>query len=224
MPTRRTDVIDAAMNLLDEAGLDELSTRRLAERLGVRVGALYWHLKDKDELLAELADRIVGECLAAADGERGNGAAAVEGGDRTESGIERLAATARALRRAMLGHRDGARLVAGHAVPGPNSLLLADRMIRTAREAGVPLPLAAYATDTLISYVTGFVLQEQRIADRTAREPEPGPAPALDPARLAGLPDLAEMLADGPPDDETAFTAGLGLITAGLRRTTSAGE
>ena len=63
MRLRREDVIDGAMALLDERSLDELTTRRLADRLGVHVGALYWHVRDMRELLVSLADRIVAEAL-----------------------------------------------------------------------------------------------------------------------------------------------------------------
>ncbi|MEU8432357.1 TetR/AcrR family transcriptional regulator C-terminal domain-containing protein [Streptomyces sp. NPDC029216] len=195
MPVRRPDVINAAMELLDETGLDELSTRRLADRLGVRVGALYWHVKNKDELLAELADRIVAEALA-------------EPVPGTEL-ADRLAGTAAALRRAMLAHRDGARLVAGYAVPGPHSLALADRLIGITRAAGIPLPLAATVGDALLSYATGFTLQEQQQGD-------PAGAPAGLSPDLSGLPHLAELFSAGPPDRDVSFRAGTRLITAGL--------
>src|SRR5215208_2930307 len=74
-PLGREEVVGAALGLLDEVGLDGLTTRRLAERLGVRVGALYWHVSSKQELLAAVADRIMEEFsaapLAGGDGEGG---------------------------------------------------------------------------------------------------------------------------------------------------------
>ncbi|MGW6707015.1 TetR/AcrR family transcriptional regulator C-terminal domain-containing protein [Streptomyces sp. NPDC054956] len=218
VPVRRPDVIDAAMTLLDEAGLDELSTRKLAERLGVKVGALYWHVKNKDELLRELADRIVGEALTGPvpEGRDEDGDEGGEGGAGGADTAERLTAAAVALRRAMLAHRDGARLVAGYAVPGRHALALADRLIGIARDAGVPLPLAAHACDALLSYTTGFVLQEQQ---QPAAEDGPGAAPDV-----SGLPHLAQLLADGVPDRETSFGSGLGLITAGLASRGGAGS
>src|SRR5215216_2081141 len=60
-PLGREEVVGAALGLLDEVGLDGLTTRRLAERLGVRVGALYWHVSSKQELLAAIAGRIMEE-------------------------------------------------------------------------------------------------------------------------------------------------------------------
>jgi TetR/AcrR family transcriptional regulator, tetracycline repressor protein len=52
-------VVRAALDLLDEVGLDKLSTRRLADRLGVRSPALYWHVKDKPQLLDLMAQELL---------------------------------------------------------------------------------------------------------------------------------------------------------------------
>jgi TetR/AcrR family tetracycline transcriptional repressor len=54
----REAVIDGALALAAEAGLDGLTIRRLAQHLGVTPMALYWHFTNKDELLAGVADRI----------------------------------------------------------------------------------------------------------------------------------------------------------------------
>ena len=51
----REAVVAAAMGLLDEEGIDGLSMRALADRLGVRAASLYWHYRDKDQLLDALA-------------------------------------------------------------------------------------------------------------------------------------------------------------------------
>ena len=44
-------VIRAALDLLNEVGVDGLTTRKLAERLGVQQPALYWHFRNKRALL-----------------------------------------------------------------------------------------------------------------------------------------------------------------------------
>jgi TetR/AcrR family tetracycline transcriptional repressor len=54
----REAVIDAALALADEEGLDSVSFRRLAEQFAVTPMALYWHFADKEALLAALADRL----------------------------------------------------------------------------------------------------------------------------------------------------------------------
>jgi len=54
-------VVDQALALGDAEGLEALTIRRLAQELGVTPMALYWHFRNKDELLAALAERIWSE-------------------------------------------------------------------------------------------------------------------------------------------------------------------
>ncbi|MBP1992249.1 TetR/AcrR family transcriptional regulator C-terminal domain-containing protein [Paenibacillus eucommiae] len=56
-------IVLAALELLEEVGLKQLTMRKLAESLGVQVGALYWHVKDKEELLSLLADKISSDII-----------------------------------------------------------------------------------------------------------------------------------------------------------------
>lgn len=86
----RDGVARAALALLDEVGLADLSMRRIAARLDVQPSALYWHFGSKQELLAELADRIT---------------ASMPSGDTD------VLALARSIRDALFTHRDGAELV-----------------------------------------------------------------------------------------------------------------
>ena len=55
----RDAVIQAALGLLDEVGVDGLSMRALADRLGVKAASLYWHLRDKDQLLELVAEAVL---------------------------------------------------------------------------------------------------------------------------------------------------------------------
>lgn len=86
----RDGVARAALALLDEVGLADLSMRRIAARLDVQPSALYWHFASKQELFAELADRIT---------------AGIPQGD------DDVFTTARGIRDALLAYRDGAELV-----------------------------------------------------------------------------------------------------------------
>jgi AcrR family transcriptional regulator len=63
----REVVVDGALALVREAGLEGLTIRRLAQHLGVTPMALYWHFKNKDELLAGMADRVWGLVDSTAD-------------------------------------------------------------------------------------------------------------------------------------------------------------
>src|SRR5690242_18644555 len=57
----RNVVADRALALADSEGLDALTIRRLATELGVTPMALYWHFRNKEELLAGLADQVWSE-------------------------------------------------------------------------------------------------------------------------------------------------------------------
>ena len=156
MPLTPAVVLDAAITLLDEAGLDGFSTRKLADRLGVRVGALYWHFPSKQALLDAAADRIVGEAHAepAPDGDW----------------PEQAGAMIRALRDAMLAHADGARLVAESSAPGPAAQAYIDRLRGLLTEAGMDGTTAESAADVLTCYLTGHAIEEQ--AHRTHERAE----------------------------------------------------
>src|SRR5258706_15464399 len=96
-PLDREQVVRAALLLLDEVGLDELTMRRLAERLGVKAASLYRHVRNKDELLALLGDEISSEIpFARAAGSWRN----------------QLTEMAWNVRRGLLAHRDAARVLA----------------------------------------------------------------------------------------------------------------
>jgi TetR/AcrR family tetracycline transcriptional repressor len=100
----REAVIDAALRLADEAGLEAASFRRLADEFAVTPMALYWHFEDKDALLAALADRV---WLQAAD----TLSASLEQLPGSDDGWAQLALTLDALLEAMRPHPAVAELV-----------------------------------------------------------------------------------------------------------------
>ena len=55
----REAVIQAALEMLDAGGVDGLSMRALADRLGVKAASLYWHLRDKDQLLELVTEAVL---------------------------------------------------------------------------------------------------------------------------------------------------------------------
>src|SRR6266567_5549201 len=55
----RDRLVGAALELINEAGLDALSMRALADRLEVKAASLYWHVRDRRELLELLAESIL---------------------------------------------------------------------------------------------------------------------------------------------------------------------
>ncbi|CVM58351.1 MULTISPECIES: TetR family transcriptional regulator [Micrococcus] len=89
------DVVDAAVGILQDFGMGDLSMRRVAGVLGVQASALYWHVPDKQSLLARVADRIVAEAEETVRARR----------------VTDLAGRAEAAEAALLRHRDGADVV-----------------------------------------------------------------------------------------------------------------
>jgi AcrR family transcriptional regulator len=55
----RTTVAEAALDLIREEGLDALTMRTLAHRIGVKAASLYWHVRDRQELLELVADALL---------------------------------------------------------------------------------------------------------------------------------------------------------------------
>lgn len=92
--------MDAAVGILQDFGMGDLSMRRVAAVLGVQASALYWHVPDKQTLLARVADRIVAEVEHAVAARGGTGGAPAD-----------LAATAEAAEAVLLRHRDGAEVL-----------------------------------------------------------------------------------------------------------------
>ena len=55
----RGRIVEAGLRILDAWGLGDLTMRRVADELGVKAGALYYHMPNKQSLLAEIADVIL---------------------------------------------------------------------------------------------------------------------------------------------------------------------
>ncbi len=195
MQLKRADLVTAALALLDTDGLDGLTMRKLGARLGVRAGAIYWHFKNKEALLDAMADRIVG--------------AANEQPLPPGPWDVQLTELAHRMRRAMLAHRDGARVVAGTYVVEPNTVHVGDQAARILTDAGFPLDRAGWAIFTAMYYMLGFTIEEQ--AQRAAGDWE---------RRGADLPDSELHRAmDGVirVDADERFGYGLELLLDGIR-------
>ena len=203
MAVTRDDIVAAGLALLDEGGLEGLTLRRLAERLGIRAPTLYWHVRDKRELLDLMVSAIMDEALA----------------DWREPHPGQpwwdwLAGRARALRAGLLAHRDGALMLAGNRPVQP-ALPGIERQLAALSEAGFKPPEALLALLALNAYVIGEALDSQGERGR--------PDPVADEADGAGLgedfPLISEAVggleAFGSSDQR--FEHGLALMITGLR-------
>ncbi|MET3668084.1 tetracycline resistance transcriptional repressor TetR [Caulobacter sp. 1776] len=148
MKVDRRRILETALELLNEVGVDALSTRVIAERLGVRQPALYWHFKNKRALL----DAMNGEILA-----RAHEARVPREGEAWQDFVRR---NARSFRAALLSYRDGARVHAGtEAEPGDLDHVEAQAMALV--RAGFSPAQAMHLFIAVSRYVVGCVLEEQ---------------------------------------------------------------
>ncbi len=140
------DVVAAALRILDDQGLAELTMRRLAGELDVQPSALYWHFPNKQTLLATVSDRIV------------------ERAARPTSGQwrEATAQQAASIRDALLAYRDGAEVVSSSlalGLGGGQALELLTAAIALGEFDDETCRLAAEA---MLHFVLGHVSHEQQ--------------------------------------------------------------
>jgi len=193
----RDDVLRAALALLNEVGIDALSTRKLAERLSVQSPTLYWHFKSKAALLDAMSEALVvshTQMQPAPD----------------ERWQDWLRANGHGFRRALLACRDGARLHAGTR-PGPLHFESIEARLRLLCAAGFEPGAATQLMMSLGRFVIGWVLEEQ-----AALQPDAPPS-----ATAAG-PDAAQypLLAAGwaatvGGDADAVFDRALKLLVDG---------
>ncbi|MET8683257.1 TetR/AcrR family transcriptional regulator [Streptomyces sp. NPDC004732] len=212
----RAKTVGTALELLDDVGLEALTMRRLADRLGVQAGALYRHFTTKQDLLTAMAERMLGD-IDASPGAAGAAGAADWAG--------RLRALVRAMRRALLAHRDGARVFGGTHSVGPHTLAFAEAALGVLREAGFKDEDAARAFMGMVNFTLGHTLEEQ-----AASAPDEGGAPgdvgSLREAVLAGpYPHLAATITVlTSADFDAHFEFALDVQIEGLRHLRSGAE
>jgi len=161
MALTRDAVVTAALALLDARGLEAVTMRSLAQSAGVTASTLYWHIRDKDELREALADQIMAPALEA-----------LPPLEPISDDREWLFAASRALRAALLAHRDGARVVAeARDSLGRGDFSNAAMTALVAR--GVALGEARIRVLAAERFTVGYVLEEQAPAPS-------GSGPALD--------------------------------------------
>lgn len=153
MKLERRRIIEAAFVLLDEVGIEKMSLRALARSLDVQPMSLYWHIKDKRELLRAMAGEIFGRAHART--------------AASEDPWTWLRHYGRHLRDEMIVHGDSARLIAisQPEVTGETQEAYA-RLAAPLVRAGLPLAQALACEACTISYVLGWVMFYQNDAYR----------------------------------------------------------
>lgn len=184
----RETVIEAALKLLNEVGIDSLTTRKLAEGLGVQQPALYWHFRNKRALLDALAGAML---IKKHKHSRPKS---------SEDWRVFLRKNARSFRKALLSFRDGARVHAGTTPPSEENGI-AQAQIQFLCEAGFHPREATWALITISHYVVGAVLEQQ--------------APKSKPSKSSSA-FLKPLLSEYHGSEDAAFEYGLESLILGL--------
>lgn len=141
----RAEIVATARQLLADEGAEALTMRRLGEACGVRGPALYWHFKDKDELLGQIVDSVIGDLYV---------------GDDDQPWDTRLLLLGRRMRRLMVAH-PGLAIVAAGGYTLPEVVLQGlDDFIAVLVGAGFTHRQALAMHYGLLTFVTGFVTYE----------------------------------------------------------------
>jgi len=205
MALSQEQVVRTAVDLLAEAGLEALTLRRLATELGVSAPTLYWHVRNKRQLLDLMA-----EALVARAGHRSTATA------HGQPWWDWLAERARLQFRALVSHRDAALVIAGNR-PTDATLPDVEQVLGSLVTVGFPPAEALRIVLSIGNYVIGCAVEHQAEAARDD-----------DPERDARLLEQAERLPNlrgavaalhqpGPADDDAGFEYGLALLIAGVR-------
>jgi len=148
-------VLGAAVAVADEAGIEPLSMRRLAEELGVVPMALYKHVASKEDLLDGMIDLVVGEIDPPV------------AGAGWKSAVRQRILSAR---RALLRHPWASRVIESKKNPTPVVLAYMDSMIGLFRTGGFSVNLTHHVMHTIGSRVLGFT--QELFNDSRTIDPE----------------------------------------------------
>jgi AcrR family transcriptional regulator len=205
----RQRVVAEALAVIAQDGIQALTMRSLAARLGVVPGALYHHVGNKEQLQDLLLDGV----LAEVDGHT----------DPSLGWPEQLKLLAHRLRQVLEDHPGVAGLLKTRDPLGPHSLALAEAFLAPLQAAGFGDRQAGLAFFLLVDYTVGFAvssprtsINEQRVRDAAIRTQLHEFFRSLPPDRFPALVALGEHV--WVDNREERFTAGLDVLVDGLEQ------
>jgi AcrR family transcriptional regulator len=202
----RDRVVAEALSVIAAHGVDALSMRALATRLGVVPAALYRHVRNKEQL----HDLVLDGVLAEVDHHR----------DPTLAWTDQVSTLAHRLRTVLESHPGIAGLLKTRDPLGPHSLALAEAFLAPLHAAGLPAAQTGLAFALLYDYTLGFALSgptstnEQRLRDAATRTKLHAFLRSLPADRFPTLVALGDHVWVDNRDER--FTAGLDTLLDGL--------
>ena len=197
----RDHVLDTAFEILESDGIERLTVRALAAKLGVAVTAIYWHVGDKQAVLDGLVERIIAQL----------GPVQVRG----RAPEERIMSIGRSLRQTLLRQPD---LVAVVHRQGRTAALFQPArqvLVRELAGAGLHGADAALAVQAVLNLIIGSVLVDRQLERQPAQQQTPEELWTAD--DVPDAPELLEHLTH-PVDEEKVFDFSLGVLVRTLVR------
>jgi AcrR family transcriptional regulator len=184
----RHQIVEAAITIADREGLDALTMRRVAQQLGAGTMSLYWHVRNKDELIELMRDQVTGEHTLQPSGD-------------WRADLARFARDTRAM---FLRHPWLASVAFGTPPLGPNALRQDELTAASMRSLGVDLQTQGAVGAVVYFFVVGFVLRElaqDQLQQRTGV--------TIEEWRAQVAPYIQQQLATGRyPNLQRAYTSG----------------
>ena len=216
VPLSRERVLQAAVKIADDGGIESLTMRRLAEHLGAEAMSLYHHVSNKEEVLDGIVELVMTEINDVV----GRIDLPAEGADWKGAVRARILSA----RQILLRHPWAPRVFESRTTTSLAVLHYYDALLGLMRAGGFSWDLAHHAMHALGSRALGFA---QELFDPTGGDGDPDPAASMQ-GMADRLPNLVGMLMDvvhddpdstlGWCDDQAEFEFGIDLLLDGLDR------
>lgn len=202
----RERILAAAVEFADEVGVDKVSMRKLADRLGVGTMSLYNHVANKDEMLVEMVDLVCEQ---------------IEWPDDSQQWRAAITNVATSTHRVLMQHPWAADEWIGGRMPGPKRFELLDAILATLERSGLHASLVYRGYHAVTMHIVGYTIQEigyaRSLGDRDLAEMAAGLVEGMADSGLASLArHVQEHISGNDHGDEFGFV--LDLLLDGLER------
>ena len=199
----RSQIVSAAMTIVDRDGLQALTMRKLAGELGVGTMSLYYHVPDKSALYDLILDAGLSEVDLSA--------------DDPDAAVEiRVAGVAHAIRDALLSHPRAAIIAMSRSLRTPTQIRPVELLLQILLDAGMPPAQAMQTVNVIGQYSLGVTaMYASHIDDSEYRDEREGDYTALTPEEF---PAMFQVMVhpEGLGDWAADFEAGLSALIKGL--------
>jgi len=204
-PLNRERILEAALELVDEQGIEALSMRRLAQALGYEAMSLYNHVANKDDLLDGILDLVLAEMKP----------------PDVDGGLAAIRSSSLAAHDALTRHPWAAGQLTASGRIRPARIEFMDALLGALRNAGFSAETTYHAYHVLDAHIVGFSLWEASHGQIPAEiDDVRGFIDQMVPSGT--YPHLHEHamqhLEDGSHQDVPAFEYGLDLLLESLER------